>query len=84
MERNNMSYIIDDSYVITGKATDCLPRIKNRISNLANHCHGASLQRYPILCLTISKQTTPVATDTFNESMSPGMGIIRWPSRRLR
>jgi hypothetical protein len=23
-----------------------------------------------------------VATETFNESMSPGMGIIRWPSRR--
>ena len=37
---------------------------------------------YPILCLTTSKQTTPVATETFKESISPGMGIIRWPSRR--
>ena len=28
---------------------------------------------YPILCLTTSKQTTPVATETFKESISPGI-----------
>ena len=38
MTKNNISSYIDDSYVITGSAADCLPRIKNRISNLANHC----------------------------------------------
>ena len=37
---------------------------------------------YPIFCLTTSKQTTPGATETFKESISPGMGIISSPSRR--
>ena len=36
---------------------------------------------YPILCLTTSKQTTPVATETFKELMSR-MDIISSPSRR--
>ena len=36
---------------------------------------------YPILCLTTSKQTTPVDTETFKELMSR-MDIISSPSRR--
>ena len=38
MTKNDISCFIDDSLIITGTATNCLPRIKNRISNLANHC----------------------------------------------
>ena len=32
------SYSIDDSYIITGTSSNCLPRLKNRISNLSNNC----------------------------------------------
>ena len=38
MTKDNISYYIDDSFILTGSTTNCLPRIKNRISNLANHC----------------------------------------------
>lgn len=38
MAKEDNSNVFDDSYIITGTAANCLPRIKNRISNLSNHC----------------------------------------------
>ena len=38
MVKDDISDLIDESYIITGSTANCLPRIKNRISNLSNHC----------------------------------------------
>ena len=37
MVKDDISDLIDESYIITGSTANCLPRIKNRISNLSNH-----------------------------------------------
>lgn len=33
-----MDGILEDDYILTGSTAECLPRIKNRVSNLAQHC----------------------------------------------
>ena len=38
MVKDDISDLIDESYIITGSTANCLPRIKNRMSNLSNHC----------------------------------------------
>ena len=38
MTKDDTSCYVDDSLIITGTATNCLPRLKNRISNLSNNC----------------------------------------------